>query len=208
MIVYILYMEKKQLFRSCKIRGMSKFIIVSAPSGAGKTTIVHEIMKTIPELEFSISATSRAPRENEKDGVDYNFLCVDGFKSAIANNELLEWEEVYPNQFYGTLNAQVDTAKEAGKVLVFDVDVDGGVTLKNKFGADALALFVTPPSIQELKHRLIRRGTETQGTLHIRLGRAQKEMNRAGEFDHQVVNTILEDAVAETEKLVKEYISK
>ena len=120
----------------------------------------------------------------------------------------MEWEEVYTDNFYGTLKSEVERIWKKGNNVIFDVDVDGGVTLKNKFGADALALFVTPPSIQELKHRLIRRGTETQGTLHIRLGRAQKEMNRAGEFDHQVVNTILEDAVAETEKLVKEYISK
>ena len=183
-------------------------LIVSAPSGSGKSTIVNWLMKEHPELRlyFSISCTSRAPRGEEKDGVEYFFLTPDAFKEKIANEEFLEYEEVYENRFYGTLKAQVERQREAGQNVVFDVDVKGGINIKNHYGDEALSLFIQPPSVEELRRRLVGRGTDTPEAIENRLAKAEYEMTFAPQFDHIVVNDDLETAKAETLKLVEAFL--
>ncbi len=183
-------------------------IIVSAPSGSGKSTIVNWLMKEHPELQlyFSISCTSRAPRGEEKDGVEYFFLTPDAFKEKIANNEFLEYEEVYENRFYGTLKAQVERQREAGQNVVFDVDVKGGVNIKNHYGDEALSLFIQPPSVEELRRRLEHRGTDTPEAIEQRLAKAGYEMTFAPQFDHVIVNDDLEKAKQETLRVVSDFL--
>lgn len=183
-------------------------IIVSAPSGSGKSTIVNWLMKEHPELQlyFSISCTSRAPRGEEKDGVEYFFLTPDAFKEKIANNEFLEYEEVYENRFYGTLKAQVERQREAGQNVVFDVDVKGGVNIKKHYGDEALSLFIQPPSVEELRHRLEHRGTDTPEAIEQRLAKAGYEMTFAPQFDHVIVNDDLEKAKQETLRVVSDFL--
>lgn len=183
-------------------------IIVSAPSGSGKSTIVNWLMKEHPELQlyFSISCTSRAPRGEEKDGVEYFFLTPDAFKKKIANNEFLEYEEVYENRFYGTLKAQVERQREAGQNVVFDVDVKGGVNIKNHYGDEALSLFIQPPSVEELRRRLEHRGTDTPEAIEQRLAKAGYEMTFAPQFDHVIVNDDLEKAKQETLRVVSDFL--
>ena len=185
-----------------------KMIIVSAPSGSGKSTIVNWLMKEHPELQlyFSISCTSRAPRGEEKDGVEYFFLTPDAFKKKIANNEFLEYEEVYENRFYGTLKAQVERQREAGQNVVFDVDVKGGVNIKNHYGDEALSLFIQPPSVEELRRRLEHRGTDTPEAIEQRLAKAGYEMTFAPQFDHVIVNDDLEKAKQETLRVVSDFL--
>ena len=185
-----------------------KMIIVSAPSGSGKSTIVNWLMKEHPELQlyFSISCTSRAPRGEEKDGVEYFFLTPDAFKEKIANNEFLEYEEVYENRFYGTLKAQVERQREAGQNVVFDVDVKGGVNIKNHYGDEALSLFIQPPSVEELRRRLEHRGTDTPEAIEQRLAKAGYEMTFAPQFDHVIVNDDLEKAKQETLRVVSDFL--
>ena len=185
-----------------------KMLIVSAPSGSGKSTIVQWLMKEHPELRlyFSISCTSRAPRGTEQHGVEYFFLTPDEFKTKIANNEFLEYEEVYENRFYGTLKQQVERQREAGQNVVFDVDVKGGVNIKKYYGDEALSLFIQPPSVDELRRRLEGRATDTAEAIEQRLAKAEYEMTFASQFDRIIVNDDLETAKQEALQVVKEFL--
>jgi guanylate kinase len=182
-----------------------KLIIFSAPSGAGKTTIVKHLLQTNKDLEFSISATSRAPRITETDGVDYYFLSAEEFRNKINNNEFLEWEEVYPGIFYGTLKSEVERIRNKGKHVVFDVDVIGGTNIKKIYGEEALAVFVQPPSIEELQLRLIRRSTDAPEIIKKRVEKAAYEMTFSSNFDRIMINQDLQKALGEAEKIVKEF---
>lgn len=185
-----------------------KLIIFSAPSGSGKTTLVHHLLsKPEMKLAFSVSATSRAKRPNETDGKDYYFLSADEFKNRISNGEFLEWEEVYTDQFYGTLKSEIDRIHSEGKTVMFDVDVVGGLNIKKQFGGDALAVFVQPPSIEELENRLRNRSTESEESLKKRVGKAAEEMEYANQFDVVLVNDNLETAKLEAEQLLLDFIS-
>ena len=188
-----------------KITGL---VIFSAPSGSGKSTIVQWLMKEHPELKlyFSISCTSRAPRGTEQNGVEYFFLTPEEFKSKIQNDEFLEYEEVYQDRFYGTLKAQVERQLEAGQNVVFDVDVKGGINIKKFYGERALSIFIQPPSVEELRRRLVGRGTDTPEAIENRLAKAEYEMTFTPQFDHIVVNDDLETAKAETLKLVEAFL--
>lgn len=183
-------------------------VIFSAPSGSGKSTIVQWLMKEHPELKlyFSISCTSRAPRGTEQNGVEYFFLTPEEFKSKIQNDEFLEYEEVYQDRFYGTLKAQVERQLEAGQNVVFDVDVKGGINIKKFYGERALSIFIQPPSVEELRRRLVGRGTDTPEAIENRLAKAEYEMTFAPQFDHIVVNDDLETAKVETLKLVEAFL--
>ena len=185
-----------------------KLVIFSAPSGSGKSTIVNWLMQEHPELKlyFSISCTSRAPRGTEQNGVEYFFLTPEEFKSKIANEEFLEYEEVYQDRFYGTLKAQVERQREAGQNVVFDVDVKGGVNIKRYYGDEALSIFIQPPSIDELRRRLTGRGTDTPEAIEERLAKAEYELTFAPQFDHVVINDDLETAKQETLQLVESFL--
>ena len=184
-----------------------KAIIFSAPSGSGKTTIVQHLNKTFPELEFSISATTRKPRENvEQDGVDYYFISRAEFESKIGTDALVEWEEVYGGNFYGTLKSEIDRIWEMGKVVIFDVDVKGGLKLKKYFGDAALAVFVKVPDFETLKHRLEKRKTETESQLQMRLSKAAEEMKFEPFFDYTLVNKDLEVSFQEAEGVISKFI--
>ena len=185
-----------------------KLIIFSAPSGSGKTTLVHRLLARFPQLKFSVSATSRAMRPGEQNGKDYHFLSVDEFKQYRDQDRFLEWEEVYPNQFYGTLMSEVERIWNAGGHVVFDVDVKGGLNIKRKFPERTLAVFVSPPSLQELENRLRKRGTETEESLKKRVGKADEEMKSAPLFDKIIVNDQLETAVEEAMRTVSEFLEK
>ena len=189
-----------------KIEHRGKAIIVSAPSGSGKTTIVRALMSRFPKLAFSISATSRDPRGEEKNGEDYYFLELNEFKKRIEADGFVEWEEVYQNQFYGTLESEVDRLWSSGSVVIFDVDVVGGQNLKQKLGAQALSIFVSPPSIEELEKRLRGRGTEDEEKVQMRLKKAAQEMDMAKKFDFTLVNDDLEQAIEEGKKIVSKFI--
>jgi guanylate kinase len=184
-----------------------KLIIFSAPSGAGKTTIVRQLLDKNLNLEFSVSATSRAPRPNELHGRDYYFLTLDEFKTRVAKGEFLEWEEVYTGICYGTLKSEVDKICDSGKNVIFDVDVVGGLNIKRQFGERALAIFVQPPSVDELLIRLKARSTETEEKIAIRIAKAELELSFASQFDVILVNEQLENAVAEAEILVRNFIA-
>ena len=183
-----------------------KLVIFSAPSGAGKTTIVQHLLKKIPELEFSVSACSRPMRKDETYGVDYYFLSVDEFRKKIKNNEFVEWEEVYTDHFYGTLKAEIERIWKKGKHIIFDMDVVGGLNLKKQFGDRALAIFVMPPSIQHLEDRLKLRETETPESIARRIGKAENELKTANQFDKVILNDTLEHAFEEAEKVVLEFL--
>jgi len=185
-----------------------KLIIFSAPSGAGKSTIVHHILGCGFNLEFSVSATSRAPRGNEVHGVDYYYLTPEEFRSKIRKNEFLEYEEVYPDSFYGTLRSEVERITGQGKNVVFDIDVLGGINIKKQYDEKALAVFVAPPSIEVLHQRLISRGTDTPEMIAKRIGKAEFELSFAPQFDKVVVNDDLEEAKKEAERLIREFLSK
>lgn len=187
-----------------------KLVIFSAPSGSGKSTIVQWLMKDHPELQlaFSISCTSRAPRGSEQNGVEYFFLTADEFKQKIKNGEFLEYEEVYEGRFYGTLKSQVDTQRDMGENVVFDVDVKGGCNIKNFYGIDALSIFIQPPSVEELRRRLIARNTDTMEAIESRVAKASYELTFAPKFDYVVVNDDLETAKQETYKLLKKFLQK
>jgi guanylate kinase len=186
----------------------AKLIIFSAPSGAGKTTIVKEVLKTDIPFAFSVSATSRAPREGEIQAKDYHFLSVNDFKEAIEKDYFLEWEEVYENQFYGTLKSEVEQKRMQGYNVLFDVDVIGGLNIKKFYGDDALAIFVMPPSIEELEKRLKGRGTETEESFQKRISKAEKEMQYAKDFDVIIINDDLQKAVNETIENIRNFIAK
>ncbi len=184
-----------------------KLIIFSAPSGAGKTTIVKHLLKKNLNLEFSISATSRAPRKNETDGKDYHFISKAEFQQKIENNEFLEWEEVYNGTYYGTLKNEVERIRETGINVIFDVDVVGGLNIKKYYGAEALAAFVEPPSVEELRKRLQNRSTETEEKIQMRIAKAEHEMSFANRFDVIIINSDLENACLEAESLVRQFLN-
>ncbi len=185
-----------------------KMIIVSAPSGSGKSTIVQWLMKEHSELRlyFSISCTSRPPRGTEQNGVEYFFLSPEEFRERIARNEFLEYEEVYEDRFYGTLKEQVERQREAGQNVVFDVDVKGGCNIKQYYGDEALSLFIQPPSIEELRHRLEGRATDTPEAIEARLAKASYELTFAPHFDRIIVNDDLETAKAEALKVIGAFL--
>lgn len=186
---------------------MGKVIIFSAPSGSGKTTIVRHLLERYPQLEFSVSATSRAPRGQERDGVDYYFLSQEEFAKAVAENRFVEWEEVYKGTCYGTLRSEVERIWAKGHVIVFDVDVIGGINLKRIFGGDACSIFVMPPSVEELRRRLEGRGTDAPEVIDRRVAKAEFELTKAPDFDHIVVNDSLDEAIAETTRIIDEFIT-
>jgi guanylate kinase len=185
-----------------------KLIIFSAPSGAGKTTLVRYVMSQISTLTFSVSACSRIKRDYETDGKDYHFISVAEFKEKIENNEFIEWEEVYPDHFYGTLFSEVDHKRNNGKHVVFDVDVIGGMNLKKIFGTEALAIFIKPPSVEVLMERLFNRGTDKKDDIETRVKKAAYELNFESEFDISIVNDDLEKAQKETLQVVQEFLAK
>jgi guanylate kinase len=183
-----------------------KFIIVSAPSGAGKTTIVKRLMEAVPGLEFSVSAASRLPREHELNGKDYYFMTVQQFREKIDKGELVEWQEVYQDQYYGTLKSEVQRIWDAGHHVLFDVDVQGGMNLKKMYPLISLSLFIMPPSLKELEIRLRLRGTETEEKLKPRLDKAGAEIAFASHFDTIVINDDLERAVNEAVGHVRQFL--
>jgi len=183
-----------------------KLFIFSAPSGSGKTTIVRNLLEKNLGLEFSISATSRPKRENEIHTKDYYFLTTDDFKSKIAKNEFLEWEEVYENRFYGTLKTEVQRIWDKGKHVIFDVDVVGGLNIKKVFPKKALSIFVMPPSVEELENRLKNRSTDSTEDIKTRLSKANEELGFANDFDLIIVNDKLDDAIRDAENAVRNFI--
>ena len=185
-----------------------KLIIFCAPSGSGKTTIVQHLLKLDLGMEFSVSATSRAPRGQEQNEVDYYFLTAEDFKNKIKEDAFLEWEEVYENQFYGTLRSDVKKRRNAGKHVLFDIDVIGGLNLKKEFGDEALAVFVMPPSIEELEKRLRGRATDSEEQLQKRLAKAEEEISHAPSFDVTITNDNLDRALKESENLIRNFIDK
>lgn len=185
-----------------------KAVIFSAPSGSGKSTIVSHILKLHPELKFSVSAASRAPRGDEKNGVAYWFISADEFRKRIADNEFVEYEEVYPGSFYGTLKSEVERIWDNGDAIIFDVDVKGGVNLKKYFGDRALSVFIQAPSVEVLRQRLVRRATDSPEAIERRVAKAAEEMTYADKFDHIIVNDDLQKAYADAEKLVDDFMGK
>jgi guanylate kinase len=192
---------------SSKPLRLGKSIIVSAPSGAGKTTIVHRLMTETPALAFSISACSRSARPMEQEGKDYYFLGVEGFKKAIENQEFIEWEEVYTDHYYGTLRREVQRLWDEGKVIIFDVDVVGGLNLKALFKEHALSVFIKPPSIEILEKRLRARETESEERIALRIKKSSWELSQAESFDVCILNEDLEKAVSDAKMQVKRFIS-
>lgn len=185
-----------------------KAVIFSAPSGSGKSTIVSHILKLHPELKFSVSAASRAPRGDEKNGVAYWFISADEFRKRIADNEFVEYEEVYPGSFYGTLKSEVERIWDNGNAIIFDVDVKGGVNLKKYFGDRALSVFIQAPSVEVLRQRLVGRATDSPEAIERRVAKAAEEMTYADKFDHIIVNDDLQKAYADAEKLVDDFLGK
>ena len=187
-----------------------KLIIFSAPSGSGKSTLVNYLMEQHPELQlaFSISCTSRAPRGKEQNGVEYFFLSPEEFKKKIANNEFLEYEEVYEDRFYGTLKSQVEVQSQAGQNVVFDVDVKGGVNIKKHYGSRALSVFIQPPSVEELRNRLVGRATDAPEVIEQRLNRAEYELSFADKFDRIVINDDLEKAKVDIYNVIKQFLDE
>ena len=184
-----------------------KVIIFSAPSGAGKSTVVGHLLGLHPEFEFSISATSRLPRGSEQDGVEYYFISADRFRELISQDAFVEYEEVYHDRFYGTLKSEVERIWSKGHVIVFDVDVKGGVSLKKYFGDTALSVLIVPPSLEILEQRLRGRGTDSEEAIAERLAKAGWELQFAsGKFDRELVNDRLEDTFAEAENLVDAFL--
>ncbi len=184
---------------------MGKVIIFSAPSGAGKTTVVREMLDRFSHLSFSVSATSRAARGSEVNGVDYHFLSAEEFAAAVARDEFVEWEEVYAGTSYGTLRSEVERIWAEGCVVLFDVDVIGGINLKNIFGADAMSIFIMPPSVEELERRLTLRATDSAEVIQRRIAKAEFELTKAPEFDFVVVNDNLTEAVEATATLIERF---
>lgn len=185
---------------------MKKVVIFSAPSGSGKSTIVNYLLSKDLGLEFSISATCRAPRGEEEHGKEYYFFSTEEFKQKIAEDGFLEWEQVYPGCFYGTLKSELERIWAKGHTVVFDVDVVGGVNIKEFFGDQALAIFVQAPSVEALRQRLISRGTDSAEKIEERVAKAEYEMTFADKFDIVVVNDKLEDALAQAEKAVRDFL--
>lgn len=185
----------------------NKVLIFSAPSGSGKSTIVNHILGIWnDEIEFSVSATSRAPRGEEQNGREYWFKTPDEFKELIENDMLVEYEEVYKDHFYGTLKSEIERIWAEGRTIIFDVDVKGGVNLKKYFGKDALSVFIQAPSVEELRRRLVNRGTDTPEAIEQRVAKAAEEMEYASKFDYVLVNDELSTAFNEIEKVVEDFM--
>lgn len=187
---------------------MRKLIIFSAPSGSGKSTIVGQLLEQFPQLEFSVSATSRAPRGAEQDGVEYHFLTQDEFAERVSRGEFVEWEEVYQGTCYGTLHSEMERIWSKGNVIIFDVDVVGGLRLKSIFGEAALSIFVMPPSVEELRRRLVGRATDSAEVIEKRVAKAEQEIAKSPEFDSVVVNDVLSEAVAQTAEIITKFLAQ
>ena len=185
---------------------MKKVIIFSAPSGSGKTTLVKHCLQQFPQLQFSVSATTRALRGEEIHGKDYFFLSVEEFKKLISEDAFVEYEEVYHDKFYGTLKSEVERIWQSGKTVIFDVDVKGGISLKKYFGEKALSVFIMPPSVEELERRLVSRATDDPETIKTRVEKASEEMTFKDQFDVTVVNSDLDKAKNTTENLLKKFL--
>ncbi len=190
------------------LRLMGKLIIFSAPSGSGKSTIINHLLQQDLNLAFSISATSRPPRGTERDGVEYFFLTPDEFRERIARDEFLEYEEVYPGRFYGTLKSQVEKQLAAGQNVVFDVDVVGGCNIKKYYGERALSVFIQPPSVEELRLRLVGRGTDAPEVIEDRVAKAEYELGFAPQFDVVVVNDNLEEAQQRAYDVIRNFLNR
>lgn len=190
------------------LRLMGKLIIFSAPSGSGKSTIINHLLQQDLNLAFSISATSRPPRGTERDGVEYFFLTPDEFRERIARGEFLEYEEVYPGRFYGTLKSQVEKQLAAGQNVVFDVDVVGGCNIKKYYGERALSVFIQPPSLEELRRRLVGRGTDAPEVIEDRVAKAEYELGFAPQFDVVVVNDNLEEAQQRAYDVIRNFLNR
>ena len=188
---------------------MSKLIILAAPSGSGKSTIVNYLMQNeYLNLHFSISCTTRQPRREEKNGVESNFISLDDFREHIKNGDFIEYEEVYADKFYGTLRSQVDSQLDAGQNVIFDVDVKGALNIKKAYGSRALAIFIQPPSIDELRRRLESRATDSAADIELRLSKAEYELSFAPQFDEVVINDNLQVAQIETESLIEDFLDE
>lgn len=187
---------------------MGKVVIFSAPSGSGKTTIVRRLLERYNQFEFSISATSRAPRGEERDGVDYYFLSPEAFAQKVQEEAFVEWEEVYAGTSYGTLKSEVERIWAKGNVILFDVDVMGGINLKRIFGEKACSIFIMPPSVEELRRRLIGRATDTMEVIEKRVAKAAFEIEKAPQFDHTVVNDDLEQAIGDTRHILNDFLAR
>ena len=186
---------------------MGKLIVISAPSGAGKTSIVHHLLKNLPELSFSVSACSREKRDNETHGKDYYFLGVEGFQNKIKEDAFLEWEEVYENQYYGTLKSEIERIWSEGKTVIFDVDVIGGLNIKKQYPKECLSLFIMPPSVDVLRERLSGRGSESEEKLEMRLAKAEQEISKNQEFDKVILNDDFGIACEETMEVITNFIN-
>ncbi len=184
-----------------------RIVVLTAPSGAGKTTIARRVLQAFPNMRFSVSATTRPPRAGERDGVDYYFLSEEAFRELILRGQFVEYEEVYPGRLYGTLRSEIDAASRAHPVLL-DIDVKGALRIKERFGEEALAIFIKPPSFEVLEVRLRARGTEDESAMTERLERARMELTYEDRFDAVVVNDDLERAAAETIRLVRLFLSR
>lgn len=185
-----------------------KVLIISAPSGAGKSTLVSHLLESGFPLLFSVSATSRKPRGNETDGREYYFITAAEFRRRIRNDEFIEWQEVYKNHYYGTLRREIERIRDEGKIPLFDVDVMGGINLKKIFGDDALSVFIMPPSVEELRRRLVLRGTDTPEKIAMRVEKASSEIRLAEHFDMVVINDNLEKACIEIVNIVREFMDR
>ena len=186
---------------------MGKLIVISAPSGAGKTSIVHHLLKNMPELSFSVSACSREKRDNETHGKDYYFLGVEGFQNKIKEDAFLEWEEVYENQYYGTLKSEIERIWSERKIVIFDVDVIGGLNIKKQYPKECLSLFIMPPSVDVLRQRLSGRGSESEAKLEMRLAKAEQEISKNQEFDKVILNDDFGIACEETMEVITNFIN-
>jgi len=186
---------------------VGKLIVISAPSGAGKTSIVHQLLKDIPKLSFSVSASSRERRENELHGKDYYFIGVEGFHQKIKEDAFLEWEQVYENQYYGTLRSEIDRIWSEGKTVIFDVDVVGGLNIKKQYAKECLSIFIMPPSLEVLAERLISRGSDSDESVAKRLDKAEEEISKNKQFDTMILNDNFEIACEQTKEVITNFIN-
>jgi guanylate kinase len=187
--------------------GINKLLIITAPSGAGKTSITRYLMKQFPQLAFSISAATRSPRSHEINGVDYYFISSDEFQQKIENNEFVEWEMVYEGKYYGTLKTEIERIWQNHQTPILDIDVKGAIHVQKQYPSKTLSLFIQPPSIEELKKRLVSRGTETEVSLQARINKAAYEISFSHSFDHVIVNDDLPTACENAEKLVRNFLT-
>jgi len=187
---------------------VGKLIVISAPSGAGKTSIVHQLLKDISELSFSVSASSRERRGNEVHGKDYYFLGVEGFQQKIKEDAFLEWEQVYENQYYGTLKSEIERIWSEGRTVIFDVDVVGGLNIKQQYPKKCLSIFIMPPSIEVLAERLIGRGSESDESVKKRLDKAGEEISKNKQFDTVILNDDFEIACEQTKQMITNFINE